>query len=222
MPTARWAVVAVVLAVSACAPRAASAPRALEARLALPTRDTVLIRATATAQRCERGKGLLLVGMNGDAGVLLWARAPGFLPTGDYQVLARGDSTTPRGATVSVRFAVAGSPRGVTLDSGSVSLTVSGGRVSARVRGSGLEPATGGVRAGLDAVFQLHSGRPGQRELPAALSGAGWVRFSPRGHVLPAGVRAQRARSRARSRPTTTAGSWLRSAPAALSSRWAT
>lgn len=152
MPTARWAVVAVVLALGGCAPRSATAPPPLEARVRLPPRDTVLIQAQASARRCERGRGILLVGTDRDAGVLVWTRAPGSLASGDFQFLTRGDSTTPRGAMVAVRFAVAGSPRGVTLDSGSVSLTVSGGRVSARVRGSGLEPATA-ARTALDATF---------------------------------------------------------------------
>ena len=143
---------AVVLVLCACAPRTPPAPRALEARLALRTRDTVLIHAAATAQRCERGKGMLLVGTDGGAGVLLWARAPGPLPTGDYPVLPRGDSTTPRGATVSVRYMNAEASLGVMLDSGTVAFTLTGDRVSAHIRGSGLEPA-GGVRAGLDAVF---------------------------------------------------------------------
>ena len=145
------AAVVLVLA-SACSPRTAPASRLLEARLALRTRDTVLIRAAATAQQCDRGKGLLLVGTDGGSGVLLWARGSGPLVTGDYPVLPRGDSTTPRGATVSVRYMNADAGRGVMLDSGTVAVTLNGDRVSAHIRGSGLEPA-GGVRAGLDAVF---------------------------------------------------------------------
>ena len=164
--------VVLVLAASACAPRATPPRRALEARLALPTRDTVRIHAAATAQRCERGKGLLLVGTDGGAGVLLWARAPGLLPTGVYPVLTRSDSTSPRGATVSVRFMNAEAARGVMLDSGSVAFTRDGDRVSAHVRGSGLEPA-GGVRAGLDAVFSPIPVAPDSASCRQALGGAG-------------------------------------------------
>jgi len=95
---------------------------------------------------------MLFVGIDGGVGVLAWTSADKALASGDYPILTRGDTTTRRGAKASVRFMSGAAGRGVTLDSGTVTLTL-GDRVGARVRGSGLEPAAG-RRAMLDAEFR--------------------------------------------------------------------
>ncbi len=68
-------------------------------------------------------------------------------------MLARGDSTTRRGAMAAVRFVTrTNAERGVTLDSGEVTVSAGTGRKDVRVRGSGLDPVVG-QRVLLDATF---------------------------------------------------------------------
>lgn len=95
---------------------------------------------------------MLFVGIDGGAGVLVWTNAEKVLASGEYPILTRGDTATRRGAKASVRFMSGEAGRGVTIDSGTVTLTL-GERVAARIRGSGLEPAAG-RRATLDAEFR--------------------------------------------------------------------
>jgi hypothetical protein len=153
IPSARAAALALLL--GGCTRAPVARPRTLDARLIMLAPDTVVIRAQATAQRCDRG-GVLLLGIDGGSGVLLWT--DGEARSGDYPVISRGD-TVGRGAKVSVRFMNGEVGRGVSLDSGSVTLSVEGDRVSAHVRGSGLEPGSG-VRATLIADFKpLRLGR---------------------------------------------------------------
>ncbi len=87
-------------------------------------------------------------------GALLWLRSGDSLGLGDYAPLTRGDSTTPRGAMVAVRWMSRGEDaRGVTLDSGRVTLTRTRDGVAASARGSGLEPAAG-QRVALVVTFE--------------------------------------------------------------------
>ena len=132
--------------------RAAEQPGRLHARLTRPPHDTLRFGATARAQRCGQGRGLLLEGIAGGNGVLIWARSGDSGVTGEFPLLARGDSITTRGALVSTRFTIGEAERGVTLDSGSVEITSVGGRMRARALGSGVDP-TAGQRVGLDAAF---------------------------------------------------------------------
>lgn len=95
----------------------------------------------------------MLEGVDGGQGVLLWVRSRDSTVGGEYQVLARGDSITPRGAAGSARFMLQTADRGVTLDSGVVTISSAGGRIDAQVRGSGIDP-NAGRRVALDASFQ--------------------------------------------------------------------
>ncbi len=76
------------------------------------------------------------------------------------------DTSTPRGAVVAVRFMTAELAHGVVLDSGSVTVTVSGDsgagrrRVSTAVYGSGLE-TMGARRVRVVAVFATSRPSPG-------------------------------------------------------------
>ncbi|HTR77383.1 MAG TPA: hypothetical protein VMH39_04710 [Gemmatimonadaceae bacterium] len=85
----------------------------------------------------------MLAGVNGGDGVLIWLRNPGAAIAGEYPILARGDSTTPRGAAMSVRFMVGEIARGFGVDSGLVQITTAGARISATVRGSGVDYSAG-------------------------------------------------------------------------------
>jgi hypothetical protein len=73
---------------------------------------------------------------------------------GEMPLLARGDSTTPRGAIVATRFMIAEGAHGVTLDSGSVTVARAGAgnALTVHVAGSGMELAGAG-RIGLTATF---------------------------------------------------------------------
>jgi len=141
--------------VGACG-RAAGLPEpgTVRAVLVRPPHDTVRFTAPAVAHRCGRGAGVLVEGIVGGNGVLLWARSGDSSVIGDFPPITRGDSTTPRGAMASFRFMLGEDARGVTFDSGSVMLTRSDGRqaLEAQVRGSGLEPVAG-QRVRLEATF---------------------------------------------------------------------
>jgi hypothetical protein len=142
----------VPLVLAAACGGAAERPGQLHARLTRPPHDTLQFGATARAQRCGQGRGLLLEGIAGGNGVLIWARSGDSGLTGTYPLLARGDSITTRGAMVSTRFMIGDAERGVMLDSGSVAVTWGGGRMTVRALGSGVDP-TAGQRVGLDAAF---------------------------------------------------------------------
>jgi len=118
--------------------------RTLHALLVRPPHDTIRFSAPAQAHRCARGRSIVIEAIAGANGVLLWARARDSLGLGDYPPLTRGDSTTPRGAMVAVRWMSRGEDaRGVTLDSGRVTLTRTSDGLGASARGSGLEPTAG-------------------------------------------------------------------------------
>ena len=128
----------------------------MRALVVRPPHDTVRFAAPAVAHRCGRGAGILVEGITGGSGVLLWARSADSGMAGDFPPLTRGDSTTARGAMASFRLMIREDARGVTLDSGSVTVARSGGEgggaIDAHVGGSGLEPAAG-QRVRLEATF---------------------------------------------------------------------
>jgi hypothetical protein len=129
----------------------AEQPGSLHARLILQPHDTLQFTADAWAQRCGAGRGFVLKGVVGGNGVLLWLRS-GDSTLGEYPVLARGDTIAPRGVVGAVRFMVQTSDRGVTLDSGVVTVSSAGRRIDAQARGSGIDPSAG-QRVALDGSF---------------------------------------------------------------------
>ena len=146
-----YALLAVVMA-AACGPGAAPAGR-LEASFTNPPHDTTRFTAGARAATCAHGKGLLLEGFSGGNGVLAWLRGGGPTPDGTYGPLPRGDSVTPRGAVVAARLAPHDPSRGVLLDSGTVTISSKGGRISARIQGRGMDLSTAS-RVTVDATFE--------------------------------------------------------------------
>jgi hypothetical protein len=128
----------------------------LTASVQYPPADSARFETPAWLRRCGGGRGFLLEGIARGNGVLVWLR-PGSgdtVPAGSYPVLARGDTFAPRGAVVAVRFMAGDLARGLGLDSGAVVVTraVTGGGVSAQLRGGGLE-TMGGRRAAVEASF---------------------------------------------------------------------
>jgi hypothetical protein len=108
--------------------------------------------ANARVRPCGGGRGFVLQGVDGGNGVLLWLRSSDSTPSGRYPVLARGDTTTPRGVAGAVRFMNQLTDRGVTLDSGLVTVSSAGERLEAQARGAGLDTRVG-QRVALDASF---------------------------------------------------------------------
>jgi len=107
----------------------------LQARLILQPHDTLQFTADAWARRCGEGRGFLLEGVVGGNGVLLWLHSGDSAVEGEYPVLARGDTITPRGVVGAVRFMLQNSDRGATLDSGVVTVSSAGGRIDAQAHG---------------------------------------------------------------------------------------
>jgi len=95
--------------------------------------------ATATARLCRGGHGVLLEGVNGGNGLLVWIRSPGPVAAGTYPVVPRGDSISPRGAVIAVRYLVHEAPHGFAADTGGVTLLAAGPAYAARLHGRGIE-----------------------------------------------------------------------------------
>ncbi len=143
---------------AACGSASEQAGR-VHALVALPRQDTIRFDAPARVRRCSSGsgkEGLLLQGSAGGNGVILWLRGGGGSPpTGPWPLLQRGDTVSPRGATVGVRYMMKDVARGFALDSGVVEVRATGAVLTVVARGSGLETAAAGrvaVEASFDAV----------------------------------------------------------------------
>jgi hypothetical protein len=119
-------------------------------------KDTVRFEAPARARPCAGGRGgILLQGASGGNGVAVWLRTPDSIASGPWPVLQRGDTVTPRGALVGVRYQVGDYAHGAPLDSGAVRVTRTGGVVTVVARGGGMDGAAHGrlsVEAAFDAV----------------------------------------------------------------------
>jgi len=131
------------LALAGCA-GAAEREGVLRARVAFPPQDTVRFTAPASARPCGQPGALVARGRAGGNVVLLWLRYGDSLASGDYPVLVRGDTATAPGAVVGVRFMTGALTHGTALDSGVVTVSRVGERLTARARGSGQE--VGGAR----------------------------------------------------------------------------
>ena len=137
--------------------RAAHHEPRVHALLSRQGKDTVRIDAPARALRCtgpggQIGRGLLLQGVNGGNGVLVWLRTPDSMTTGAWPVLQRGDTLTTRGATVGVRFMLGEMARGAPLDSGTVWVTRADSAIALVARGTGAETLTS-TRMAVEATF---------------------------------------------------------------------
>jgi len=148
--------VALALLGGACgrAPERVGRVRAL---VAPPHRDTIRFEAPARAKRCSGGTGkagLLLQGSSEGNGVVLWLRGSGAdsLAGGPWPLLQRGDTVSPRGASVGVRYMMNEVAHGLALDSGAVEVRGTGGVISVVARGTGLETMAAG-RVALEASF---------------------------------------------------------------------
>jgi len=84
----------------------------------------------------------------------VWLRGSGggSPAAGPWPLLQRGDTVSPRGATVGVRYMMKDVARGFTLDSGGVEVRATGPVLTVVARGTGLETAAAG-RVALEASF---------------------------------------------------------------------
>ena len=103
-------------------------------------RDSVRFELPLAVNQCGSGRGLLFHGAARGQGILAWVRAAGAIDTGSYPLLTRGDSVTPRGATVAIRYVTADISHGLIVDNGLLQIAAARPPISARVRGVGLEP----------------------------------------------------------------------------------
>jgi hypothetical protein len=116
--------------------------------------DTARFEAVLLSHVCAPpARGVLLDGVSGGSGVLLWIR-PGDSPlSGEYPYAPAGDTLTARTAIATLRFVVKETPRGMLLDSGRLELAERDGRISGRLRGSGYA-VPGGMRVHATAEFR--------------------------------------------------------------------
>jgi hypothetical protein len=107
--------------------------------------DTVRFALPAVARRCVGRRALLLESADyrGNGVLVLLLHGDSSAPRpGSYPVTLLGDSTTPRGANVAVRYMIRDAAYGYALDRGTVELTAVRGSFTARVTGDGVEAAT--------------------------------------------------------------------------------
>ena len=141
-------------AAAACGSRGAEPAARLSASVIRQSRDTLRFEAAAAANRCGRAVGdLVLQGSAHGNGVLIYVRSSDSVPSGEFPLMARADSTTARGAIVTARFQAGDLARGVVLDSGSVAVSRAGDVLTATARGAGAEVAGTG-RVALTASFE--------------------------------------------------------------------
>ena len=144
---------------AACGSASEQAGR-VHAVVAFPHQDTVRFEAPARVRRCGGGpgkEGLLLQGSAAGNGVIIWLRGGGggSPAAGPWPLLQRGDTVSPRGATVGVRYMMREVARGFALDSGVVEVRATGAVLTVLARGTGLETAAAGrvaLKASFDAV----------------------------------------------------------------------
>jgi hypothetical protein len=113
----------------------------LQATVTRPPRDTARIALPATFRRCPGGRALLIEAIHprGD-GVLTLLRYGDTLASRTYSIINPTD-TSALGAAVAIRYMVGDMPHLLSLDTGSISVTEAGTRISARAQGSGIENA---------------------------------------------------------------------------------
>jgi len=103
-------------------------------------RDSVRFDLPLAVNQCGSGRGWLFHGAARGQGVLAWVRAAGAIDTGSYPLITRGDSVTPRGATVAIRYVTGDISHGLIVDTGMLQISAARPPINARVRGVGLEP----------------------------------------------------------------------------------
>lgn len=127
--------------VAACRPDAAG-PGRFHATVATPSGDTVRVSLPLVGQPCAGAGGILLRGIDGAQGVLIWVSAPGSPDTGGYAIHdAAADVAGPH-ARVTVRYETGGMVHAMALDSGTVRLAETS-PIAGSLGGSGLALGAG-------------------------------------------------------------------------------
>ena len=144
--TRRMVIVVTALGVACGSAPARQKTAVVRAFVTRAPKDTVRFTAPAIATPCIGGigRGLLIRGSTGGNGAIAWLRTADSLAPGTWPLLQRGDTVSPRGATVGVRFMLGDIAHGVALDSGDVTVTSTHPAVTLLVRGAGLAVAAAG------------------------------------------------------------------------------
>lgn len=130
----------------------------MHVRIYRPTKDSTVFTATDVAHLCRRG-GILFDAVNGANGVLAWVKSPAPLTAGSFPLLGRGDSITPRGALVAVRFIWHDVAHGFPVDSGVLTLSAVGASYQGRIQGSGTDLGSA-TRGTVDITIDSIAPRP--------------------------------------------------------------
>ncbi|PYP80769.1 MAG: hypothetical protein DMD25_02615 [Gemmatimonadetes bacterium] len=124
--------------------------------MARPPKDTIRFEAPARAHHCSGGprSGLVLQGSSDGNGVFIWLRGgeTDSLAGGPWPLLQRGDTLSPRGGTVGVRYMLNAVAHGLPLDSGAVEVRETAHVFTVVARGTGHETMAAG-RVALEASF---------------------------------------------------------------------
>jgi hypothetical protein len=111
--------------------------------------DTVRFELPLVLYRCDSTADLLLEGIRGGYGVLVWLRLRDSL-AGELPIVGLRDTITRPGAVVAIRYNHQAQVHSFSLDSGSVTVNDSGGARRVAITGSGLEVVFG-ARSGVAA-----------------------------------------------------------------------
>ena len=149
-----------MFAAVACAgvPPAPNAPDDGRARAVIVRpagQDTVRFEIPVVLRHCRSPRsGLVFEAVGGGNGLLVWLHGAGgdSAASGEFPILGVRDTVSKRGAVVSVRYMTGELAHGYSLDSGTIGVTASPGRLALRVSGSGLE-TPGAFRPLLDAAL---------------------------------------------------------------------
>ena len=99
----------------------------------------------AAGRPCLEEPALLVEGLDGGSGVLVWLAPGGGADTGRFAILAPTGDTAVRHARVVLRYNPGDEPHAFALDSGAVVWRREGDRAGGTVAGTGYD-AVGGVR----------------------------------------------------------------------------
>lgn len=126
----------------ACGDDDSEPPLLLQAMVAFPPNDTIRFALPAVTRHCSDGRSLLLEALDPEgSGVLVRLRYGDSLVSESFPIVWPGDTTAVPAATVAIRYFIRDTPRGYTLDSGSVHVRRTGDKLEARAEGNGLENA---------------------------------------------------------------------------------
>lgn len=114
----------------------------LQAIVAFPPSDTIRLSLPARTQWCTDGTSLLLEALQPEgSGVLIRLRYRDSLASDSLPIVVPADTTTTPAAVVAIKFFTNDTPRGYSLDSGTVRLRRGADAIALTAAGSGIQNA---------------------------------------------------------------------------------